>query len=50
MDRTPYAKREHDRRSEIDRREYTYAYHCPERRSGEDRRAKIDRGDKERDK
>ena len=32
-----------DRRSGIERREFTYAFHIPERRSGEDRRSGFDR-------
>ncbi len=30
-------------RSGIDRRQFTYSYHIPERRSGKDRRRGIDR-------
>lgn len=31
------------RRSGIDRRQFSYNHHAPERRSGEDRRARADR-------
>ena len=32
-------------RSGIDRRQFSYSYHIPERRSGKDRRRGSDRGD-----
>jgi hypothetical protein len=31
------------RRLGIDRRQFTYSFHIPERRSGEDRRSGVDR-------
>jgi len=45
-----------DRRSRIDRRQFSYSFHIPERRFGMDRRSGVDRrgerynnrGDKER--
>jgi hypothetical protein len=32
-----------DRRLDIDRRQFSYDFHIPERRSGKDRRSELDR-------